>query len=226
MNNLAKLDHNSNWVLIAPSGTLAIAREPQQSIPHGCRIATGAELLAANRGNPFPWGNLPEPHANNRQWREQFLGVGGLIHERWFMTTQGRFGGARNVQQTLPASLRSCMLIDGGGDPKDALLDNEGYAVVRETSARDQDFYRAVQLYAAKNVMADGGAIVCSPLDENNHAYVGFVGRCQICPNLELISFPQLQKTLSPYKFTLWPEWQKWSLGVERAATGTLKVAA
>lgn len=56
-----------------------------------------------------------------------------------------------------------------------------------------------------------GGAIVVSPLDESSAACVGFVGRCLVCPNPELISFEQLQAAVPEYHFRLWPEWHNWS---------------
>lgn len=209
---------DSEWILIAPNGRLAICRHPLPEIPTGCRMATGAELLCANRGNPFPWGHLPKPHEHNRHWHDRRLGVGGLFHHRWFLTTDGRFGGAENVPTTPPGSLRSSLLYDGGGLPSDSLAENEGYAVVRETTPADLRAFREIQMYAATHVMADGGAIVCSPLTATNTIYVGFVGRCQICPNAELISFQQLKAALPHFSFELWPEWRNWSVGARRAA--------
>ena len=94
----------------------------------------------------------------------------------------------------------------------DVLADNEGYAVVKETSFQDQQLYRQLQLYACRFIAADGGALIASPIQTQNKVFVGFVGSCQICPNLELISFPQLQSTIKEYNFELWPEWQNWHL--------------
>lgn len=221
------LPQESDWILLPPSGRLAIARRPLSEIPPGARIATACELLAANRGYPFPWGTLPEPHPQNRHWKEGRIGVGGLIHTQWFVTSEGRYGGAPNVPTTTPGSLRCCMYLDGGGCVDDLPADNEGYAVVRPSTGEDQDMYRRVQLYACRHVMADGGAIICSPVLDNRKVMVGFVGRCQICPNLELISFPQLQATLPEYSFELWPEWKHWSLNRPAArAKPSLEMAA
>lgn len=206
------------WILIPPNGSLAISRAPLLAIPNGCRLASGAELFSANRGNPFPWGNVPKPHEHHRHWHERRLGVGGLFHHRWFVTADGRFGGAENVPAEPPGSLRSSLLYDGGGLPNDTLAENEGYAVVRETYEADRRAFREIQMYSATHVMADGGAIICSPLTEGGLIYVGFVGRCQICPNAELISFTQLKKTLPQYSFELFPEWLNWSVGTKRAA--------
>ena len=217
---------NNDWLLIPPCGNLAIARRPLSVVPSGMRIATAPELLAANRGNPFPWGHLAEPHVANRHWKNHRVGVGGLIHDRWFVTTGGRFGGAPNVPQTLPGSLRCCMYLDGGGFPDDALSENEGYAVVREVSNADNELFRQVQLYAAKHVMADGGGIVQSPIGADGVVHVGFVGRCQICPNLELISFPQLCATFPQYSFKLWSEWERWTLNQENGTRATTNGAA
>jgi Fe-S cluster biogenesis protein NfuA len=98
------------------------------------------------------------------------------------------------------------------------LAENEGYAVVKETKESDRRAFRQIQMYAATHVMADGGAIISSPITEHGIIYVGFVGRCQICPNAELISFRQLQTALPNYSFTLWPEWRNWSIGIGSAA--------
>lgn len=208
------LDHlvSSNWILIPPNGALAIHRSPTQLIPPGTRIATSHELLAANRGYPFPWGALPEPHLDNVQWQAHSIGVGGLIHKQWFKTSDGRYGGASNVTNSLPGSLRCCMYLSGGGNACDPLAENEGFAVVKETSTEDKELYRRLQLYACRFVAADGGGIISSPIQGNGKVYVGFVGRCQICPNLELISFPQLKSAINDYNFELWPEWRQWSL--------------
>lgn len=210
--------NTKEWLLLAPNGSLAIARRPMTVIPPGCRLATGSELLCANRGNPFPWGAQSKAHPHNKHWRELKLGVGGLFHESWFITSDGRFGGASNVPQEPPGSLRSCLLYDGGGLASDLLAENEGYAVVRETNAKDRQLFREIQMHASLHVMADGGAIICSPIDDTGVIHVGFVGRCQICPNPELISFVQLKTALPHYSFVLWPEWHNWSIGAQQAA--------
>lgn len=206
-----------DWLLIAPNGVQAIARRPLDAVPTGARIASGGELLSANRGNPFPWGHTPEPNPNNLQWSERRIGVGGLIHDRWFVTIDGRFGGAPNVPQMVPGSLRCCLYLDGGLSLEDGVLaENEGYAAIRPTTTEDQALYRRVTLYAATHVMADGGAIVMSPIGDDRKVYVGFVGRCQICPNAELISFEQLKRSVPEYDFQLWDEWKGWRVGNSR----------
>ena len=198
----------NTWMLLAPKGHLAISRHPLESIPPGARLATGAELLVANLGKPFPWGNLPSPEKASEMWTRHRMGIGGLFHDRWFLTSDGRLGGAKNVPETLPGSLRSCLFYDGGLAPEeDGLSENEGYAVVRETSREDQRMFREVQLHAATHVMADGGSIILSPIDEGTIS-VGFVGRCQFCPNAELISFRQLCSAFPHWNFQLWPEWR------------------
>ncbi len=200
----------SDWMLLPP-GRTAILRRPADTMPDGARLATSAELRDANQGYLFPWGNLPSSDRASRLWKEHSVGIGGLIHDRWFVTTDGRFGGAPNVPEQLPGSLRRCLLLDGG-QCESILAENEGFAVVRDTSVEDADMYRRVQMQAAEHVSADGGAIIVSPIDEDGTVHTGFVGRCQICPNPELVSFRQLQKAVPDYKFVLWPEWVKWSL--------------
>lgn len=202
---------NIEWILLPPSGRLAIARRPLSEIPPGARLASGAELFAANLGRPFPWGQLPDSAKASRLWKEQRIGIGGLIHDRWFVTSDGRLGGAPNVPETLPGSLRSCLYYDGGRAPEEhGLAENEGFAVVRAASDEDQAMFREVQLHAAQHVMADGGSIIVSPLSPAGTVYAGFVGRCQFCPNAELISFEQLRSRVARYRFELWPEWKNW----------------
>lgn len=201
----------SSWILLPPSGKIAICKVPTDQIPNKARLATGAELLAANMGKPFPWGHLPTPKEATSLWKKHRVGIGGLIHNKWFVTSDGRLGGAPNVPEELPGSLRCSMLLDGGTAAQPALLaENEGFAVVRETTKEDQLLYRRVQLYAAEHVMADGGAIIMSPYDDAKSVNVGFVGRCQYCPNAEMISFKQLCKEISDVEFKLWPEWNNW----------------
>ena len=101
----------NNWIMLPPNGNLAICRHPLQTVPADARIATSYELLAANRGYPFPWGSLAEPHQSNLQWARHSIGVGGLVHQQWFVTQDGRYGGASNVTKKLPVSLRCCMYL-------------------------------------------------------------------------------------------------------------------
>lgn len=200
----------ASWLLLPP-GNLAILRFPSDSIPEGARQATPIELLTANLGKPFPWGSLPHTGNASRLWKEYRIGIGGLIHDRWFVTSGGRFGGAPNVPESLPGSLRCCMLLDGG-ECAAHLEENEGYAVVKEMGEENLHLYRRVQMHAAEHVVADGGAIILSPVNDKREVFVGFVGRCQTCPNPELVSFRQLQVAVPDYHFSLLPEWQKWQV--------------
>jgi len=193
------------WVILAP-GTKAIHREPLPLIPDGTRIATADEFINANRGYEFPWGNLPTPEKASRLWREHRIGMGGLFHTRWFVTTEGRFGGASNVPETLPGSLRSSLLYDGGKSVIQGQLEgNEGFAIVSDVSEEDHLLYRRLQLHAAEHIGADGGKLLVSPVSRTIHSedgdrhrvYIGFTGRCLTCPNPELISLRQAQATLT-----------------------------
>lgn len=223
---------NAPQYFLLPPGDKIIARHPQPEVLEGARVATGCELFAANQGYAFPWGMRPEPKEVGRPWAEHRMGIGGLFHEKWFVTSDGRFGGAVNVPTTLPGSLRSCLLLDGGDCSQ---AENEGFAVVWPTSPEERALYRRVQLHAAKHVAADRGAIIVSPIGPDQEVYLGFVGRCLICPSPELISFPQAkqalvqppsedmreliekyfpdaQKDFSKYDIRLFPEWQDWVL--------------
>jgi Fe-S cluster biogenesis protein NfuA len=208
------LDSTALWMIIA-SGNLAIFRMPvpdPRAIPEVCRRATATELLAANQGYPFPWGRLPQNLNPSRLWAKHRIGIGGLIHDRWFVTRDGRFGGAPNVPETLPGSLRCSMFLDGGKQGNSPLEENEGYAIVHETLEEEQQMYRKVQLFAAEHVVADGGAVIVSPVSRNRTVYVGFVGRCMQCPNAELVSFRQMRAAFPEYNFELFPEWQDWQV--------------
>jgi len=200
---------NAKGMIVLAGGKLAIYRKPQQTMPDGCRLATHMELLCANLGRPFPWGNLPNDLKASRLWKEQKVGYGGLIHHDWFVTSDGRFGGADNVPKTLPGVLRCSMLLDGGEGSQE---ENEGFALVCQTDNATREMYRKVQLHALEHVVADGGHIIVSPISEDGVVYVGFVGRCQMCPNPEKISFEQLCKAVPKQKFELFTEWKNWSL--------------
>ncbi len=102
------------------------------------------------------------------------------------------------------------MFLDGGSCS--GLEDNEGYALVKDVSEENRNMYRRVQLHSAEHVVADGGAIIVSPIGPDREVYVGFVGRCQSCPNPELISFRQLQSAVPGFNFKLLPEWENWKL--------------
>jgi Fe-S cluster biogenesis protein NfuA len=188
------------------------------TVPEGCELASAVHLLTINLGRPFPWGQTSEPAKTAKLWHENRMGYGGLIHEKWFITKDGRFGGAKNVPETLPGSLRSCLLYDGGlSQQPDQLEKNEGFAVITDVPPENRDLYRMIQLHAAEHVVADGGSIIVSPLDlQTNTAYVGFVGRCLSCPNAELISFRQLQKAVPNYCLKLLNEWENWTLSLTK----------
>ena len=207
---LAVLDSfKSSHSIIIGDGHLSMLRTPTEHIIDGYRIATHAELLSANLGRPFPWGNLPWDTEASRLWKNHRIGFGGLIHKKWFVTSDGRFGGAPNVPTTLPGSLRCSLLIDGGHGSGE---ENEGYALVTETDEATRIMYRKVQLHALQHVVADGGHIIVSCVDKTNAVNVGFVGRCQRCPNAELISFKQLKEAVPEYSFYLFEEWRNWSI--------------
>lgn len=203
----------SSWLLLPP-GNKAILRFPADSIPQGARLATSTDLLAANLGRPFPWGSLPNSDKASQLWKKHRIGFGGLIHDRWFITSDGRCGGAPNVQERIPGSLRQCLMFDGGHGQE---AENEGYAVIKDVPHENRQLYRRVQLHAAEHVVADSGAIILSPLGINREVHVGFVGRCQSCPNPELISFRQLQAAVPGYRFVLLPEWKNWELEPENS---------
>lgn len=95
-----------NWLLLPP-GNMAICREPLDHVPEGCQLASVRDVLTANLGRPFPWGQMNTPSPTAKLWHERRMGYGGLHHEKWFVTQEGRVGGARNVPETLPGSLRS-----------------------------------------------------------------------------------------------------------------------
>lgn len=198
------------WMLLPP-GNIAIARRPLDKVPDDMRMATSPELLAANLGRPFPWGQMPTPASASKLWQEHRIGFGGLYHDQWFITKDGRFGGAENVPKTLPGTLRCGFHYSGGFSDEKA--DNEGYAIIRTVAEINQNIYRRVQMHANKHVAADGGHIIVGPIDpQTNIVRVGFVGRCQTCPNAELISFEQLKSAVPEYKFELFDEWKGWSL--------------
>ncbi len=194
--------------IVIGDGHLSILRSASPEVIPGFRLATHSELLMANLGRPFPWGNLPNDTEASRLWKQSRVGFGGLIHNKWFVTSDGRFGGALNVPTTLPGSLRSSLLIDGGHGSEE---ENEGYALVQETDEETRRMYRQVQLHALRHVVADGGHIIVSPV-KDGYVHAGFVGRCQKCPNAELISFEQLKANVPGYHFELFQEWKNWSI--------------
>jgi Fe-S cluster biogenesis protein NfuA len=215
-----------NWMLLPP-GNQALCRQPvQMSVPQiqglfgaaGIKLAGLKDILVANQGASFPWGYYPDDTRAPKLWKEHRVGYGGLIHNNWFITHDGRVGGAPNVTTAGPGALRHCLLLDGGGlkngqlENLPAPEDNEGFALVMDTDEQTQDMYRRVQLFAAQYVAADRGAIIVSPITEQGVVYCGFVGRCQICPNPELLSYKQLQATVPGYRFELWDEWKNWKV--------------
>lgn len=204
-----------DWIMLPP-GDKALCRRPvREGRDETTRLATLTEVLVANRGYMFPWGNYPDTSRAHVLWQGHGVGAGGLIHDAWFVTEEGkRVGGAPNVPTTGSAALRHCMYLDGGksADEGATLAENEGYAVVRTLSGSDADAYRKVQLYAARHVGADGGAVIMSPRDKEGVHHVGFVGRCLTCPNAELISFEALKEALPDIRFELFAEWRNWSV--------------
>ena len=208
------LNNPTDWILLPPSGRFALFRAPASELPNWARLASGAEFMNANYGRAFPWGNLPNPSTGSSMWRKHRIGIGGLRHNKWFVTKDGRFGGAPNIPDEIPGCLRACIFLDGGLTYDSNLAENEGYAAVCETSAEEQLIYRRVQLYAAEHVMADGGLIIISRIGEDGIIRVGFVGRCQYCPNAEQLSFKQLCRELPDLNFKLWPEWERWSVSL------------
>lgn len=202
------VEDRSYWMLLTP-GNKAMLRFPADSIPPGARLMSGLELLGAHMSR-FPWGSLPDPSNASLMWRKHRIGVGGLIHDRWFVTNDGRYGGAPNVPQTLPGSLRCDLMLDGGQSER--LAENEGYAVIKEVPPENLDLFRRVQGHSGEHVASDAGAIIISPLGPNRHVFVGFVGRCQTCTNPERLSIRALQKAVPQYQFELLPEWKNWTL--------------
>lgn len=206
------INHVSSWILLPP-GNRAILRFAADEMPEGSEfsLATATDLLAANLGHPYPWGHMPNGEDASKMWREQNIGRGGLDFTKWFITQDGRLGGAANVPRKLPGSLRSCLHYDGGQSHD--MAGNEGYAVIRKVNEINRDIYRAVQMHAAEYVSADGGHITVSPIDPETHeVFIGFAGRCQDCPNPEKISFRQLQASAPEANFKLLPEFKGWSL--------------
>lgn len=207
---------NSNqtpWIIL-PGGFSAIHRSPLKEIPDGCRQATFAEFSSANFGAAFPWGFTAEPKGvraedpdgKSKLWHEYRIGYGGLVHTHWFVCQEGRVGGAPNVIETLPGALRHGLYLDGGLSPE-GLAENEGYAVVRPTTAADRDMYRKLQLHAIQRVTADAGNIIVSPIEPDGSVYVGMTGRCMWCPNREFITLPQIKTAVPGYDFKLWDEY-------------------
>ena len=220
----AKLESPQSWMLLPPGdGTRAICRfplplpqPPEQCLCigalSGVRLATHTELLAANFGLSFPWGSKadPEPHELSKLWKERRVGIGGLVHNRWFITKNNRrYGGAPNVSEGAIGRLRCYMWLDGG-PASEPLADNEGYALVKDVEARNEHMYRLVHMHAAKHIRADQGAPILSPICGEKTVYIGFVGKCQQCPNPEIVTFPQIQASVPDYDFVLMDEWKNW----------------
>jgi Fe-S cluster biogenesis protein NfuA len=197
--------------IVIGDGKLAILRDPFTAgfVLTDYRLATHAELLVANLGRPFPWGNTPHDTFASNLWKKHRIGYGGLVHSHWFVTSDGRFGGGLEVPTSLPGSLRCSLFIDGGEGSEE---ENEGLALVTETDEETRKMYRKVQLHAHQHVTSDGGHIIVSRINEEGLVHVGFVGRCQKCPNAELISFEQLKASVPDYRFKLFKEWENWSI--------------
>lgn len=208
-----------DWIILPPGNT-AILRFPFKGglsdceLPEGLsdpRLATACELIVANRSQPYPWGDSPQatPESTSRLWKEKTIGVGGLIHTDWFVTSENRFGGASNVPKTGPGALRHYMYLDGGPDSSGILAENEGWAIVAQVSGVAYA-YRQIQLHAAEHVVKDRGGIIVFPKDGNDMYHVGFVGRCMTCPNPELISLRALRFACPELKIELHPDWKGW----------------
>lgn len=207
-----------NWIMLPP-GKTAILRFPFAGkiedvvLPKGLsnpRLATPAELIVANQGRPYPWGDAKDM-VKSRMWNEKRIGIGGLIHNAWFVTSGGRFGAAPNVLETGNAALRYYMYLDGGFEPTGTLADNEGFAVVADVES-SYSGYMDIQLHAATHVVADRGAISVSPKDDDDKFTVAFVGRCMTCPKPEMVSVVALQEACPHLKIELHPDWKGWEL--------------
>ena len=210
-----------SWMLLPP-GKTAICRYavPLAKPPEACcfegltgiRRATNFELLAANLGKQFPWGSKadPKPHEVSRLWREQYIGIGGLVHTHWFVTADGnRYGGADNVCKEMPGRLR-CYMYLPGGLPSETLADNEGYALVKEVEVENERLYHRVHAQVREHMGADEGGVILSPLTEGNTVFIGFAGKCQQCWNPESITVKQIRKSIPSYNLVLMDEWKDW----------------
>ncbi len=214
--------NHTNWIIL-PSGKRAILRFPFQGelsqceLPAGLinsRMANQCELIVANQGYPFPWGTKPEASDANtsRIWKEKQIGIGGLVHNAWFVTSDGRVGGAPNVPKTGPGALRHYMYLDGGPS-KAGIAENEGFAIVAEIANQSiAEDYRRIQLHAAEHVAGDRGAIIVFPKDGTGVYHVGFVGKCMECPNAELISVRALKHACPGLSIELHPDWKGWKV--------------
>ncbi|MES2408899.1 MAG: hypothetical protein V4509_01190 [Patescibacteria group bacterium] len=210
-----------DWIILPP-GRTAILRFPfkgqieECELPRGLsnlRLATPCELIVANQGRPFPWGDSPEatPNQTSLLWKEKSIGIGGLIHKDWFVALGGgRFGGSSNVPKIGPGPLRHYMYVDGGLDPSNILSDNEGFALVADVSAYSD--YHQIQMHAAEHVVKDRGAIIVFPKDESGVHHVGFVGRCMTCPKAELVSLRALKFACPNLKIEIHPDWKNWKI--------------
>ncbi len=205
---------SKNWVILPP-GDRVLLRHPAPEVLTGTELASVRDIVAANHGAAFPWGSRSTPDKAGRLWHEHRLGTGGLYHTAWFVCREGRVGGAPNVSDTLPGSQRSCLYLDGGSCAE-GQKENEGYALVKKTSADDRDMYRRVMLHAAEHIMTDGGFPIVTTIGKDGVVGVGFGGYCRNCPNPELITIKQLRVAVPEYRFELLPEWRGWRL--ERAA--------
>ena len=215
-----KVIKNSDWYLM-PGGKRALLRFPSDeelsellTIPD-VRRATHADVVSMNAGAPYPWGFMPENDTPTKLWKDKLIGYGGLVHDAWFLLDNGeRIGGAPNVPETGPGAMRHYLLTTGGVDNSHQLNDNEGYAMVCENlPAINEKIYRIIHAHVAKHVTADRGGVVISPIStEGEVVYVGFVGRCMSCPNLERISIEALKAACPTLNIELHPDWKDWSL--------------
>lgn len=217
---MKKINQN-DWIIL-PGGKNALLRVPFQGdleqlgkpLTGKYRLATHAEVVSI-ASSPYPWGYMPENQSPTKLWKEKRIGYGGLVHGAWFILENNeRIGGAPNVPEVGPGSMRYYLLTSGGIDNSHQLNDNEGYAVVWENipSCNDQ-VYRIIHAHVSKHVTADRGGVVISPiLNEGETIFVGFVGRCMTCPNPERISINALKDACPNLTIELHPDWKDWVL--------------
>lgn len=206
---------NSNWIVL-PGGIWALHRfgvESLSEIPLNGRQATIAEVISASHGYLYPWGNTLEPQLGNLLWNKFHMGLDALSHKKWFVCSDGRIGGAENVLTTGPGAGRYSYYVQGGLAEVDSLSQNEVYGVCIRTDAITQVLYGAIVKQILGPVgSGDAGRIIMSPV-KNGIAYVGFTGRCAVCPNQKHQSFEQLQKVLNDQGFNvelrLFHEWEE-----------------
>lgn len=206
-----------NWRYLTPM--LVAFRYPfhgdKDQLPKHVNVGTHSELITACRGSTFSWGDGLRPNPLNNLWKH-FIGFGGQSHTGWYVTNDGlRYSGAPNAPEE--GFLRHSLYVDGGysgNGPETSLQDNEGFFLVQRLPVghSEYEFCREVFDYIASYISADGGNIIFSPKDTKGVSYVGFVGRCLMCPRPETQSIKTLQTKLSHHQFELLPEWKNWRI--------------